>query len=419
MQALRIDARRLWDTMMTMGEIGATPGGGSRRLALSDEDRRARDRFCAWMREAGCTITVDQMGNIFARRRGRSEAAPPVMIGSHLDTVPTGGKFDGVFGVMAGVELVRTLNDHRVETEHPIEIVVWTNEEGSRFSPFTLGSMVFAGQVTIEFAHSRTEVTDPRSRLTVKDELARIGYLGPAPCRARPVAGYFEAHNEQGPMLGEEGYELGVVTGSFSARYFIATVRGEAAHVGATPMERRRDALVGAARLVLEINRIGKSCGADGRSNAPQIELAPNVRGVIPCEVKLACDVRHADVETMKRMEAELRRAAAGLAEELGMEIALDQYYEFGPIRFHDGMAQLLRDAATRLGYRWRDILTVAGHDAVSMNALYPTAMIFAPSRAGGISHNEREHSTPEDLAAGTNVLLHAVLAKAGGARRA
>ena len=185
MQALRIDARRLWDTMMTMGEIGATPGGGSRRLALSDEDRRARDRFCAWMREADCTITVDQMGNIFARRRGRSEAAPPVMVGSHLDTVPTGGKFDGVFGVMAGVELVRTLNDHRVETEHPIEIVVWTNEEGSRFSPFTLGSMVFAGQVTLEFAHSRTEVTDPRSRLTVKDELARTGYLGPAPCRAR------------------------------------------------------------------------------------------------------------------------------------------------------------------------------------------------------------------------------------------
>jgi len=273
--------------------------------------------------------------------------------------------------------------------------------------------MVFAGQVTLEFAHSRTEVTDPRSRLTVKDELARTGYLGPAPCRARPVACYFEAHNEQGPMLGEEGYELGVVTGSFSARYFIATIRGEAAHVGATPMERRRDALVGAARLVLEINRIGKSYGADGRSNAPQIELAPNVRGVIPCEVKLACDVRHSDVETMKRMETELRRTTAGLAEELGMEIALDQYYEFGPIRFHDAMTQLLRDAATRLGYRWRDILTVAGHDAVSMNALYPTAMIFVPSRAGGISHNEREHSTPEDLAAGTNVLLQAVLAKA------
>jgi len=413
MRALRIDAGRLWDTMMTIGKIGATPGGGSRRLALTDEDRRARDCFCAWMREAGCTITIDQMGNVFARRPGRREAAPPVMVGSHLDTVPTGGKFDGVFGVIAGVEVVRTLNDHRVETEHPIEIVVWTNEEGSRFSPFTLGSMVFAGQVTLEFAHGRTEVTDPRSRLTVKDELARTGYLGAAPCRARPVACYFEAHNEQGPVLGEEGYDLGVVTGSFSARYFIATIRGEAAHVGATPMERRRDALVGAARFVLEINRIGKSYGPDGRSNAPQIELAPNVRGVIPGEVKLACDVRHADVETMKRMETDLRRAAARLAEELGMEITLDQYYEFGPIRFHEEMTQLLRDVATGLGYRWRDILTVAGHDAVSMNGLYPTAMIFAPSREGGISHNEREHSTPEDLAAGTNVLLHAVMVKA------
>ena len=413
MPDLHIDSGRLWDTMMTIGRIGATPGGGSRRLALSDEDRQARDLFCRWMREAGCAVTVDQIGNIFCRRAGRDEAAPPVMVGSHLDTVPTGGKFDGVAGVMAGVELIRTLNDAGIHTEAPIELVVWMNEEGSRFSPFTMGSMVFAGQFPLEQAYRCTEITNPASTISVRDELLRTGYLGPAPAQARPVACYFEVHNEQGPILGEAGYEVGIVTGSFFARYFIATIRGEAAHVGPTPMERRKDALVGTARLVLEIDRIGRSYGPDGRSNAPHISVYPNVRGVIPSEIKLSCDVRHSDVETVKRMEAELRATAARLAGEIGMGIELDQYYEFGPIHFDAGLQQLLRDTAGTLGYKWRDILTVAGHDAVSMNALCPTAMIFAPSRAGGISHNENEYSTPEDLAAATSVLLHAVLAKA------
>jgi beta-ureidopropionase / N-carbamoyl-L-amino-acid hydrolase len=413
MTELRIDRERLWDTMMTIAKIGATAGGGSRRLALTDEDRQARDQFCAWMRESGCAVTIDQMGNVFARRRGRNDAAPPVMVGSHLDTVPTGGRFDGVIGVMAGVELVRTLDDDRVRTEHPIEVVLWTNEEGSRFSPFTLGSMVFAGQVSLDFAHARGEVTRPGSGLTVKDELARTGYLGAAPCATRPVACYFELHNEQGPMLGETGHEVGIVTGSFSARYFVATIRGDAGHVGGAPMDRRRDALVGASRLVLEVNRIGRTYGPDARANAPHLELFPNVRGVIPAEVRLSCDVRHAEVATMHRMEAELRDVATRLAKELGMAIEIEQYYEFGPIRFDDGMLALLRDTARRLGYRWRDILTVAGHDAVSMNSICPTAMLFTPSRADGVSHNEREYSTPEDLAAGTNVLLHAVLAKA------
>lgn len=413
MAQLEIDARRLWDTMMTMAQIGATPGGGNRRLALSDEDRQARDLFCRWMREAGCELTVDQMGNIFARRQGRNPGAAPVMVGGHLDTVPTGGRFDGVIGVMAGVEVVRTLNDRGVTTEHPVEIVVWTNEEGSRFSPFTLGSMVFAGQVTLDFAHGRGEVTDPTSGRTVRDELARTGYLGSAPCAARPVACYLELHNEQGPELADGGHEVGIVSGSFSARYFVATIRGDAGHVGGTPMDQRKDALVGAARLVLELDRIGRAQGRSGRANAPHLELFPNVRGVIPTEVRLSCDVRHAEPATMHKMEAELRDCAARIAAELGMAIDVDQYYEFGPVRFDDGLQALLRETATRLGYRWRDILTVAGHDAVSMNAVCPSAMLFTPSRADGISHNEREYSTPEDLAAGTNVLLHAVLAKA------
>ena len=417
MHELRIDSERLWDTMMSMGRIGATPGGGSRRLALSDEDKVARDLFCQWMREAGCAVSVDQIGNIFCRRKGRNDSAPPVMVGSHLDTVPTGGRFDGVAGVMAGVELIRTLNDAGIETEAPVELAVWMNEEGSRFSPFTMGSMVFAGQFPLEQAYRCTEITNPASTISVKDELARTGYLGTVPAQARPVACYFEVHNEQGPILGEAGFEVGIVTGSFFARYFIATIRGDAAHVGPTPMERRKDALVGTARLILEIDRIGRSYGPDGRSNAPHINVYPNVRGVIPSEVRLSCDVRHSDVDTVKAMEAELRETAARHAAQTGMAIELDQYYEFGPIRFHPDMLQLLRDTAGSLGYKWRDILTVAGHDAVSMNALCPTAMIFAPSRADGISHNEREYSTPEDLASAANVLLHAVLAKAGVAK--
>jgi N-carbamoyl-L-amino-acid hydrolase len=301
-----------------------------------------------------------------------------------------------------------------VTTEHPVEIVVWTNEEGSRFSPFTLGSMVFAGQVTLDFAYGRGEVTDPMSRRTVRDELARIGYLGSAPCTLRPVAGYFELHNEQGPELADGGHEVGIVSGSFSARYFVATIRGDAGHVGGTPMDLRKDALVGAARLVLELDRIGRAQGRSGRANAPHHELVPNVRGVIPTEVRLSCDVRHAEPATMRQMEAELRDCAARIAGELGMAIDVEQYYEFGPVRFDAGLQALLRETATRLGYRARDILTIAGHDAVSMNAVCPSAMLFVPSRAGGISHNEREYSTPEDLAAGTNVLLHAVLARAG-----
>ncbi len=417
--SLRINSNRLWDSMMTMGKIGATPGGGSRRLALSDEDKAGRDLFCRWMNDAGCAVTVDEIGNIFSRRKGRNDARPPVMVGSHLDTVPTGGKFDGVAGVMAGVELIRTLNDAALQTEAPVELTVWMNEEGSRFSPFTMGSMVFAGQFPLEQAYACTEITNPASTISVKAELARTGYLGTVPARARPVACYFEVHNEQGPILGEAGFEVGIVTGSFFARYFIATIRGDAAHVGPTPMERRKDALVGTARLVLEIDRIGRSYGPDGRSNAPHINVYPNVRGVIPSEVKLSCDVRHSDVATVKAMEAELRQTAARLAAETGFGIDIEQYYEFGPIHFHADMLGLLRDTAGKLGYKWRDILTVAGHDAVSMNALCPTAMIFAPSRAEGISHNEREYSTPEDLAAATNVLLHAVLSKAGTARAA
>lgn len=414
MRNIGIDADRLWAATMQIGEIGGTAKGGCHRLALSEEDRRARDLLCAWMGEAGCAVTVDGIGNIFARREGADPALPPVMVGSHLDTVPMGGKFDGPVGVMAGLELVRALNDHKVRTKAPVEIVAWTNEEGSRFSPFTMGSSVFAGQLALKDAHAARDITDPLHGPTVGEALRAIGYDGDAPVGGRRPACYLEMHIEQGPRMADEDLQVGIVTGSFQSRYFVATITGEQAHVGPTPMAGRRDALVIASRLVLEINRIGRAYGPDGRSNAPHIELSPNVRGVIPGVIRLSCDVRHSDARSLQRMEEELRACTAIVAREARAAIVLERYYEFGPIHFHPDMVALLRRTSAELGYRHRDILTVAGHDAVPLNSICPSGMIFVASRAGGISHNEKEASTREDLAAGANVLLHAVMARAG-----
>ncbi|MDF2097455.1 Zn-dependent hydrolase [Aquibaculum arenosum] len=409
MRNLRIDGDRLWSSLMEIGRIGETPAGGCRRLALTDEDRRARDLFCRWAREAGCTIRVDPIGNIFARRGGRDDGLPPVMVGSHLDTVPTGGKFDGILGVMTGLEILRTLHDQDIVTEAPVEVAVWTNEEGSRFSPMTLGSSVYTGETDLAFAYGRAD----EENVTVREALEAIGYKGEAPLGERPIKAYFEVHNEQGPVLESHGESIGIVTGSFYARYFLATIRGEAAHVGPTPMARRKDAMVGAAALTLEIDRIGRSHGEDGRSNAPHIELYPNVRGVIPSEVRLSCDVRHSDPEEVAVMESELRAAAKEVEAARGVSIELEQYYEFGPIHFDPEMTQVLRDCADGLGLKHRDLLTVAGHDAVPLNRICPTALLFVAS-CNGISHNENEACKPEDVTDGANVLFQAVLSQAG-----
>ncbi len=405
MSMLRVNGDRLWSTLMELGAIGGTPGGGCRRLALSEEDGRARDLFRRWAEEAGCTVTVDGIGNIFARREGTERAAAPVVIGSHLDTVPTGGKFDGAYGVMAGLEALRCLRDRGLETRLPIELVAWTNEEGARFSPMTMGSSVFTGDMTLDFALSRQ---DP-SGLSVGEALKRIGYAGETPVGGRPFTAYLEVHVEQGPLLKEGGERIGVVTGSFKARYFVATVKGQAAHVGPTLMEQRHDAMVGAAALTLEIDRIGRSRGRDGRSNAPYLELDPNVRGVIPQEVRLSCDVRHPDAGEALAMETELREACRRIAAERGVSIALDQYFEFGPINCDGAMCALIRDTAKGLGFSQRDILTVASHDAVPMMDYCPSALFFVPSDTG-ISHSEREYSTPEQCQDGADVLLNAVL---------
>jgi beta-ureidopropionase / N-carbamoyl-L-amino-acid hydrolase len=401
-----VNGERLWGSLMEMARIGETPGGGSRRLALTAEDGRARDLFCGWAREAGCAVTVDRIGNIFARRKGSDAHAPPVVFGSHLDTVPTGGKFDGPLGVLAGLEVMRRLQEQDIRTRAPLELVNWTNEEGSRFSPMTMGSSVFVGDVALDFALSRQ---DPAG-ITVSDALAKLyPHTELAPVGGRKFAAYLEIHVEQGPLLKEGGEAIGIVAGSYKALYFVATVRGEAAHVGPTLMEQRRDAMAGAAALTLEVERIGRARGRDGRSNAPHVEVFPNVRGVIPAEVRLSCDVRHADPTESRAMADELRDACGRIARERGLEIALEQYFEFGPIECDAAMASLVRDQASALGLACRDLLTVASHDAVPMMRHCPSALFFIPSETG-ISHNEAEYSTPEQCRHGADVLLNAVL---------
>lgn len=409
MNVHKVNAERLWSSLMEVGTFGETPGGGCRRLALTNEDRQARDRCCDWAKAAGWGITVDRIGNVFVRRDGEDRTAAPVMMGSHLDTVPTGGKFDGILGVVSAIEVLRRLDELSIKTRAPVEAVVWTNEEGSRFSPMTLGSSVFAGDCTLGTALARTD----SDGISVGEALARIGYAGEAPAGGRNVSAYLELHIEQGPLMKESGEQIGIVTGSFNARYFVATITGEPAHVGAAPMDVRRDALVGASALVLEIDRIGRSRGRDGRSNAPYLTLYPNVRGVIPGEVRLSCDVRHADHAQMLTMEQELRAACDRVAAERDVEISLEQYFAFGPVAFNADLMAMVRETAKALKMSHRDILTIAGHDAVSMSTICPTAMIFVPSETG-ISHNEAEYSTPRQCADGADVLLNMVSRLAG-----
>ena len=409
MKTPSIDAKRLWSGLMEMGRIGETPAGGSRRLALSREDGEARDLFVRWAKEAGCAVTVDRLGNVFARRAGADDSRPPICIGSHLDTVPTGGKFDGVFGVVSGLEALRALNDAGVRTRAPMEVIVWTNEEGARYSPVTLGSLAFVGAHSVDYALDRVDADG----VSVREALAEIGYDGPAEVGGREIGAYFEAHNEQGPLLEESGNVIGVVTGSYASRYFVISVKGMAAHVGPTPMAGRKDAMVGAARAILEVNRVGNAYGPDGRSNAPHVEVWPNVRGVIPDAVRVSCDLRHREQAAIDEMEEDLRSALARLGDELGMGFGLEPYFAWGPMSFDPELTELLRAVADELGYGRQDLRIIAGHDAVPMTEVTRSGLILIPSR-DGLSHNEAEYSAPEHVAAGANVLLRAALAEAG-----
>lgn len=408
MHNLKINGDRLWDSLMEMAKIGATEKGGVCRLALTDLDRQARDLFVVWCKEAGCSVDVDAMGNIFARRPGKDDAKPPILMGSHLDSQPTGGKFDGPFGVLAGLEVVRALNDADFETDAPIEVVVWTNEEGSRFAPAMVGSGTFAGIFDLPQALAKADLEG----CTIGEELARIGYDGTG-CGDRAVGAYFEAHIEQGPILEDTAKTIGVVTGAQGQRWYELTLTGQESHAGPTPMAVRRDALVGAADVIRAVNEIGHRFQPGACATVGMMQVMPNSRNVIPGEVFLTVDFRHPSDDRLAEMDAALKEAVADVEETRRLECRLEQIWSFAATVFDQGCVDAIRAGAENAGYRHMDIVSGAGHDAVYLAGVAPTGMIFVPCE-DGISHNEIENATPADIAAGCQVLLHAVLERAG-----
>jgi N-carbamoyl-L-amino-acid hydrolase len=413
--SLTVNHDRLWQSLMTLAKIGATDKGGVCRLALTDLDRQARELFIRWSREAGCEIRVDAIGNIFARRAGRDPARRAVATGSHLDTQPTGGKFDGNFGVLAGLEVIRTLNDAGLQTQAPLEVCVWTNEEGSRFVPVMMGSGVYAGAFTLEHALA---ALDSGGR-AVGDELRSIGFAGESPASVAGGAprfdAYFEAHIEQGPVLEDAGIVIGAVTGALGQRWYDVTVTGQEAHAGPTPMRLRRDALLTASGLVARVNEIAMAEQPHGRGTVGCLNVHPNSRNVIPGRVTFTVDFRHGDDDGLRRMHEALHEAVAAAERGArGISIAVEQVVYFPPVAFDPALVDMVREAARRTGSEPLDIVSGAGHDAVHVAGTAPTAMIFVPCK-DGISHNEIEDAAPEHLSAGANVLLHAMLQRAGG----
>jgi len=407
---LQIDAARLWKSLMDLAAIGATPLGGVRRITLTDADRQGRDRVVEWFKAAGLEVRVDPIGNIFGRRAGLDASRPPVVAGSHLDSQPSGGKFDGAYGVLAGLEVVRTLNDAGIRTQAPIEVAAWTNEEGSRFTPVMMGSGAFAGAFSLEHALSRTDI-DGKS---VGAELARIGYAGSAPL-GTPIGAYFEAHIEQGPILEETGNAIGIVIGALGQRWFDVTVTGMNAHAGPTPMNLRQDALLAASRLVGEVNRIALAQAPHGRGTVGFMQVAPNSRNVIPGEVRFSVDFRHPEDAGLRVMEESLREACGRVEREGRVKTLVEEVVYFPPCRFDAACVAAVRAGAQAAGHSSLEIVSGAGHDAVYVAGVAPAAMIFIPCK-DGISHNEIEDAKPEHLAAGCNVLLHAMLSRAGPA---
>lgn len=407
--SIRVNGERLWGTVERSGHIGVGRPGGLKRLALSDADREMRDLFVSWCREAGCMVTIDRLGSIFARREGADAGLPPVVIGSHLDTQVNGGKYDGVVGVLAGLEVIRALNEHGVRTRRSIELVSWTNEEGARFSPPMAASGAFAGVYETDWVLGRLDDDDKR----FGDELVRIGYAGGAPVGQRTLDAYFELHIEQGPILDAEEIDVGVVTKGYAVRGFLVEVRGETSHTGPTPMDKRRNALVGAAMLAVAVNDIGwRFHATGGKATAAWLLVKPNQPGILSDWAQLICDVRHEDAAVADRMAAEVLAAIPACVERSRCEIVVVDRWSFGNERFDPECVGLIREAARRLGIRTRDIASQAGHDAYHIAKIAPMAMIFTPCR-DGITHNNREHADMLRTIPGANVLLHTVLARA------
>lgn len=402
---LRIDGERLWQSLMEMAEIGPGVAGGNNRQTLTDADGEARALFQRWCEAAGCSVGVDEMGNMFAHRSGSDPEALPVHVGSHLDTQPTGGKYDGVLGVLAGLEIVRTLNDLGITTRHPIVVTNWTNEEGSRFAPAMMASGVFSGALDQEWACDRTDAAGKR----FGDELQRIGWKGPEAVGARRMHAFFELHIEQGPILEEHGTPVGVVTHGQGLRWIECTVTGKGQHTGSTPMYMRRNAGRALARVTDLVHEIAMQYQPNAVGAIGQIDVSPNSRNVIPEKVVFTVDFRSHVLDTLNAMVTELTETAPALCAEVGVRFDAEIAGAFDPPAFDATLVQRLRDAADRLGHGHMDVISGAGHDACRINAVYPTAMVMCPCK-DGLSHNEAEEITPDWAQAATDVLMDAVL---------
>lgn len=404
----RIDAKRLWDSLMSMAQFGATPKGGVRRLTLTDIDRQGRNYFRARCEAAGLTVRVDEIGNMFARRPGRDPNRLPVLFGSHLDSQPSGGKFDGALGVIAGLEVMQSLNDLGIVTEAPVELINWTDEEGSRFGHSLMGSGVWSGVYTRDKVYALTDTEGT----SVETALDQIGYSGPEPAKPFPADAYFELHIEQGPILEREHKEIGIVTGAQAQVWYDAVTIGQDSHAGTTPPSTRKDALVCAARIIDLVDRMMRARGEDGRGTVGQLLVSPNSRNVIPGEVRFSVEFRHPSDAEVDRLDAQFPREAGFIARDCGVTLELTQLFKIPAQPFDPACVDLVRQASARLGFSSREIVSGAGHDAVYVARHVPTAMIFTPCK-DGLSHNEAESIKPEEAAAGCQVLFEAVLARA------
>jgi len=405
---LRINGKRLQSTLEEMAKIGATPGGGVQRLTLTDEDKQARDLFVKWLEELDLEITIDEMGNIFGKRAGKNNDLPPVMSGSHIDSQPKGGRFDGILGVMGPLEALRTLHENNIQTERPIVIVDWTNEEGSRFAPAMVSSGVWAGSLERDYAYGRTDITG----LTFLDELERIGYRGEAPAQKWPVHAYYEYHIEQGPMLEREGLTIGAPKGILCLHWYDIYLEGEANQVGPTPMEGRHDALCATAEMILKVNELPNKMGGNMVATVGEIQNYPNSRNIIPDKVHFTVDIRSWDDDHAITAWEDVKADFEAIAQRRGCPIRIEETWRVEHSPFDEKLVQRVLKTAENLGFSNLHMVSGAGHDASYMNQIAPTAMIFVPS-IGGRSHVEVEETTWEDCTAGGNVLLHCLIQSA------
>lgn len=408
---LRIDGQRLWSRLMAMGEIGATPAGGCNRQALTDEDKAGRELFTRWCQDAGCEVRVDAIGNIFARRTGKDDSLPPVITGSHLDTQPTGGKFDGIYGVLAGLEVIETLNDHDVQTQHPIEAVVWTNEEGCRFDTAMMGSAVWAGAMPIEAAYALAD----RDGNSVEEELCRVGYKGNVAAQAGPIKAAFEAHIEQGPVLEAQRKTIGIVTGVQHMSRHRIVIDGKESHAGPTPMETRADPMMALANFLPKLYSMAEKYAPDARLTFGFIHASPGSSNTVPGQLELTVDIRHPDKAAYDAMIAAYQEHVSNACESLDLPVRMECFWEAPGVAFNSDCVNAVRKAVSATGYNSMEMFSGAGHDACNVAAVVPTSMIFIPCK-DGLSHNEAESAEPEHVEAGCNVLLHAMLDRAHSA---